>query len=277
MPRSQNRFGPALVRVFPGCVTLGQAVAFNMFLAFFPMLLFALGVLSGFDRFEEVARELPQRLRTIVPPGSERVILEYFVRRNIHAWRWIYLGLGGTLIAGTQVLIGLMQGFRVIERVQPRLAYWRLQLRALGLLCLTIVPWLAFVVLTVFGRPARGWMLHQFGFSTVVRGLAAGIYHGLALVLALLVVLVTYRLGQPAMRAWREVLPGAVVATVLWWAVDIAFGFYVRLVPYGAVYGGLAAAIGLLLWMYLTAMVLFIGAAYNAVGREKGVAAAAFR
>jgi uncharacterized BrkB/YihY/UPF0761 family membrane protein len=42
------------------------------------------------------------------------------------------------------------------------------------------------------------------------------------------------------------------------------FGFYVRHVPYGIVYGGLAAAIGLLLWMYMTAMVIFLGAAYNA-------------
>jgi uncharacterized BrkB/YihY/UPF0761 family membrane protein len=38
--------------------------------------------------------------------------------------------------------------------------------------------------------------------------------------------------------------------------------------PYDAVYGGLAAAIGLLLWMYLTAIVVLAGAAYNAEARE---------
>jgi membrane protein len=67
------------------------------------------------------------------------------------------------------------------------------------------------------------------------------------------------------------------VATVLWWAVDISFGFYVRYMPYSAVYGGLAAAIGLLLLMYLTAMVLFIGAAYNAVNREMSSAKETYR
>ncbi len=80
---------------------------------------------------------------------------------------------------------------------------------------------------------------------------------------------VIYRLGQPDMEGWHDVFPGAAVATILWWIVDIGFGFYVRYVPYGTVYRGLAAAvIGLLLWMYLTAMVIFIGAAYNAVTRE---------
>jgi membrane protein len=34
--------------------------------------------------------------------------------------------------------------------------------------------------------------------------------------------------------------------------------------PYDVVYGGLAAAIGLLIWMYLTALVVLLGAAYNA-------------
>jgi membrane protein len=38
----------------------------------------------------------------------------------------------------------------------------------------------------------------------------------------------------------------------------------VRKMPYDVVYGGLAAAIGLLIWMYLTALVVLLGAAYNA-------------
>jgi membrane protein len=50
--------------------------------------------------------------------------------------------------------------------------------------------------------------------------------------------------------------------------VDIVFGFYVRKMPYDLVYGGLAAAIGLLLWMYVTALVVLIGAAYNAEARQ---------
>ncbi|MGC1583473.1 MAG: YihY/virulence factor BrkB family protein, partial [Candidatus Acidiferrales bacterium] len=218
--------------------------------------------------FEAIAREMPERLRTIVPPGSEQVIAEYFVRKHPHSWQWTILGFGGLLIAGTQVLIGLIQGFSVVEGTEKPRSYIRLQLRALLLLCITIVPWIAFVFLTIFARPARGWLLHQFGLSLFVRGLFAAAYHGLTLVLAMIVVVVIYRLGQPAMRAFAEVAPGAMVATVLWWAVDITFGFYVRYMPYSAVYGGLAAAIGLLLWMYLTAMVLFVGAAYNAVTRE---------
>jgi membrane protein len=272
-----ERLGLAFGRVFPGCVTLGQAVAFNMFLAFFPLLLFGLGVLSAVSPFESAVRELPERLRTIVPPGSEQVVLDYFVRPHAHAWRWTILGFGGLLVAGSQVLTGLMQGFRIVESTETVRVYWRLQLRALTVLCITIVPWLGFEAMTVFARPARHWMVQQFGLGLWVEWLFAGVYHGLTLILAMIVVVIVYRLGQPAMRAFAEVAPGAMVATVLWWVVDIVFGFYVRYMPYNAVYGSVAAAIGLLLWMYLTAMVLFVGAAYNAVSRDVDIAKQDYR
>jgi membrane protein len=62
----------------------------------------------------------------------------------------------------------------------------------------------------------------------------------------------------------RHVLPGAMVATLLWWLVDVLFGVYVRRVPYSVVYGGLAAVIGLIIWMQLSAVIIFLGAAWNA-------------
>ena len=54
------------------------------------------------------------------------------------------------------------------------------------------------------------------------------------------------------------------VATLLWWVADIGFGFYVRKVPYNVVYGGLAAVIGLLIWMQISTIIIFLGAAWNA-------------
>jgi membrane protein len=54
------------------------------------------------------------------------------------------------------------------------------------------------------------------------------------------------------------------LATLLWWLVDVLFGVYVRRVPYNMVYGGLAAVIGLIIWMQLSAVIIFLGAAWNA-------------
>jgi len=258
----------AMGRVFPDCVTLSQAIAFNMFLAFFPLLLLALGLLGATSLFPDALKEIPDRLSMILPPGSSRVVAEYFVRRAIHPWRWFSLGLGGTLLAGSQVMVGYMEAFRVIEGDLLRPGYWRRQLRALVLLCLTIVPMLAVVVLTVFGRQIRSSQLFRIGSPHFTREIEIAGYAAVVFVLAMGVLVLLYRIGRPGHAGFRALLPGAAVSTVLWWAADIAFGWYVRKMPYDVVYRGLASAIGLLLWMFLTAIIVLLGAAYNAEAQD---------
>jgi membrane protein len=272
MDRLLNCLYRGFTRIFPDCMTLSQAIAFNMFLAFFPMLLLVLGILSSKESFHGAVRELPERLRMILPPGSEDVVVQYFTRKGQHPWKWFLLGLGGTLLAGSQVMAGLIEGFRVIEADEFRQSYWRIQARALLLLLLTIVPSLVVIILTVFGRQARAWLIHQFGLAVLIRALAFIFQVGLVFGLSMIVLVLLYRIGRPGHKGFRDVMPGAAIATVLWWVVDIIFGVYVRKMPYNVVYGGLAAAIGLLLWMYMTAIVVLWGAGYNAEWRESASA-----
>jgi len=264
-----TRLVRALGRVFPDCVTLSQAIAFNMFLAFFPLLLFTLGVLGGTRLFHDALQEIPDRLNLILPPGSAGVVSAYFVRKTIHTWRWMVLGLGGTLVTGTQVMVGYIEGFRVIEGDLLRSGYWRRQGRALLLLCLTIVPMLSVVTLTVFGKQTRAWLMLRTRSVYMTHELELTLYAIVVFVLAMGVLVVLYRLGRPGHPGMLDLLPGALVSTILWWAADIVFGWYVRKMPYDAMYRGLAAAIGLLLWMFLTAMIVLLGAAYNAEAREE--------
>lgn len=253
-----------LGRVIPDCLTLSQAIAFNMFLAFFPMLLLILGILSSQASFHNALREVPERVRMIVPPGSEDIITQYFVRKGQHPWKWFLLGLGGTLIAGSQVMVEFMQAFRIIEEDQVHPTYWKSHARALLLLLVTLVPALIVVILTVFGKQARAALIHSFGVPMLFNALAFLFQAGFVFVLSMVVLVLLYRLGRPEHRGLLKLMPGAVVATILWWTVDIIFGLYVRKMPYDVVYGGLAAAIGLLIWMYLTALVVILGAAFNA-------------
>jgi len=262
----------ALGRIFPDCVTLGQAIAFNMFLSFFPMLLLALGILGNTSLFHDALREIPDRLNLIVPPGSADVITGYFVRRVANPYRWIALGLGTTLIAGTQVMVGFMEAFRIIEGDLLRPGYWRRQVRALILLCVTVIPMLSVVLLTVFGRQTRAWLMLETGSAYATRELELGFYAAVVFLLAMAVLIMIYRIGRPGHAGLLSLLPGAAVATFLWWAADISFGWYVRKMPYDAVYRGLASAIGLILWMFLNAMIVLMGAAYNAEVRETATA-----
>ena len=65
--------------------------------------------------------------------------------------------------------------------------------------------------------------------------------------------------------SWRWLTPGAAMATVLWLAGSALFSIYVsRLGSYDATYGSLGAVIVLLLWFWLSALVVMLGATVDA-------------
>jgi membrane protein len=202
---------------------------------------------------------------SFLPPGSQQIVSDFLTRGGPQqAWRWALVGWTGTLLAGTQVMRLLMEGIHTIYGDPERPSFFRRQIRALFLLLLTIAPLLVASILGVFGRPLRQWAAYQLGQSSVSRAVWAVFYHGTAILLAAIAVTIIYRWARPNEKSLATVVPGALLGTLLWWVVDLGFGFYVRKMPYGVIYGGLAAVIGLLIWMELSAMIIFLGAAWNA-------------
>jgi len=250
-------------RVIPQCGMVSQAVAFNMFLVFFPSLLVALGLMNRSLRGTS-GQDLAARLTTILPPGSWQLISDFVLRQGVNPWIWVILGWLGTLLAGSQVMKLIMEGIHLIYGEPEKHSFLGRQLRGLLLFSVSIVAWLVAVALSVFGRPLRQWMIRGFGTSPLVRGVWTVVLPLLAMVLAMLVLMLIYRIARRRSTTWRSILPGAAAATILWWAVNLLFGIYVRKMHYGPVYGGLAAVFGLMIWMEFSAMIVFLGAAWNA-------------
>lgn len=254
----------ASLRVYPEGQTITEAVAFNMFLAFFPILLLGLGILHGTSWGAAAVLQMWFRLQIILPPESARLVGAYLGRHGQSAQDWMLVGLAGTLLVGMRLMNVLMSGFRCVCRDKSAPRFASRQWRSVVLLCLTIFPWLTVVILTIAGAETRRWMNDTGRGSLGLRIGWTGGYLAFVFALGVVVLMAVYRIGRPQHQSWREVLPGAALATVLWWAVDLIFGTYVRHMPYDVVYGGVAAAIGLLVWMYLTTIVVLLGEAYNA-------------
>jgi len=251
-------------RVFPRCSMIAQAIAFNLFLAFFPALLIAVALATTRIGGKTSLLEMVQDLTEFLPPGSQGVVSEFLVKRGPDAWKVALLGWSGTLLAGSQVMKLVMEGIHTIYGDAEKPGFLHRQLRGLLLLLLTIAPLLGAAVLGILGRPLRKWIAHEVGKHSILQGWWNVFFPLAAMVLAMAAVTMIYRFARPSEDSLRNVLPGAAVATVLWWVADVAFGAYVRRVPYSVVYGGLAAVIGLIIWMQLSAVIIFLGAAWNA-------------
>ena len=253
----------AFGRVFPRCSTISQAIAFNVFLAFFPTLLLAMGFASSWIGSRTALLEAIRDFTEFLPPGSQGIVID-FLRHSGDIWKLAALGWFGCLIGGTQVMKLLMDGIHLIYGDEERIGFLHRQFRGLLLLLITMAPILVAGILGVFGRPLRHWAVGLIGLHGLVEGLWLVIFPLVAMILAMLALTVIYWVARPKEESLRHMLPGAALATLLWWMVNALFGFYVRRVPYSLVYGGLAAVIGLLVWMQISAVIVFLGAAWNA-------------
>ena len=137
------------------------------------------------------------------------------------------LGLGGTLIAGTQMMRLFIEGFHITQRIERPPIFEQIW-RAILLLCVTLAPTVIAIVIVVFGKQMRITMTQRFGFPVLIRVAWAVVLTIAALALAMFVLTLVYRLGTRGQRSWGQVIPGAVIATPLWWLVSWIFGAYMR-------------------------------------------------
>ncbi|MFQ5817682.1 MAG: YihY/virulence factor BrkB family protein [Terriglobia bacterium] len=251
-----------------GCLLQAQGVAFAMFLAFFPALVFLVGIFVGSAQLTPALEDMLEGLKAVLPPGSRQPVLASLAQLSARPLQLLVLGFVATVFLGSGFMLALNRAFTDIYDTTETRSFWRRQGLAMGLVLLTVVPWVFVTLLVMFGKQVRTWLLLTLGreFGPAIRTAWTLGYFTVAILTALFVLALLYYVLVPNQHHhWRDVLPGAALALALWWIVTSAFGFYVRkLAVYSLLYGGFAATIGLLVWMYLSAIVVLMGAQFNA-------------
>src|SRR3989304_7267419 len=110
MTRARGSLFAAFRRVVPDCITQSQAIAFNMFFAFFPMMLLGLGVVASSSRLRGGVLDIVRQLGLVFPPGAQPALEQFLTRSGEDAWGWISLGSVGTLLAGRQMMRVVVRG-----------------------------------------------------------------------------------------------------------------------------------------------------------------------
>src|SRR5437879_960505 len=139
-------------RVFPRCGVISQAIAFNLFLAFFPTLLIAVALATSRIGGKTSLFDLITDFTQFLPPGSQAIVSEFLVKRGPEAWRVAALGWTGTLLAGSQVMKLVMHGIHTIYGDTQEFGFLHRQVRGLMLLLVTIAPLVWAAVLCVVGK-----------------------------------------------------------------------------------------------------------------------------
>ena len=251
------------------CLNLGQSAAYSAMISLFPALVVAGAAIALLPDAAPLKTNVGEFFDQVLPAPVFPLLTGYFSGspRNPHTVRALALAVFVSLSGASSILATLMEGLLRAEHLPSTCwTFWQRRGRALALVPLSLVPLLLATVLVMFGRWIAAWVAELLpaavrpGFFVLVLALRWIVaLAGVAAVTALI-----YHVGTPKQQSWKRTLPGAMMATGLWFVTTLAFGWYVtRFANYSLVYGSLGAGIALLLWLYIVFLSVLCGAEFN--------------
>jgi membrane protein len=255
-------------------INTAKAVAYSGMLMLFPALLVITTVLAQAPEGNSMVGEIRIAFEQILPADSMDMLQDYVLNRRIQSGQVIFSASSLSIFAGLGMMLSFMEGFRRAYRL-PRedWSFWGRRMRALLLVPIALVPLSLATLMVVFGHQIELWTIANADHELrpIVILVWRMVRWSLALITSITLLTVLYHFGTRRKERWFWVLPGSICSTVIWFPATLAFGWYVtRIADYSMFYGSFGAGIATLVWLYITAFSVLIGAELNgALFRER--------
>jgi membrane protein len=254
-----------------GVFGIAKGAGYSALLSFFPLLTSAAAILVEV-RAEYVAVQLTGFLAEILPPGTDIVVISQLRFRGNKPFGLLVVALVIALWAASSVIKSLIDGFHVAYRVPRNRGFFHSTAVAMLLVLAAAVPFVVASSLVLFGQQADSVMLSFFKVDPMLNPLATAwealthvARYAVALAATVCLMCIIYYFGPYRKQRIRAVLPGAVLATLLWLGATTGFAWYMKNVAnYNVVYGSIGTGIALLVWMYLLCAIAIVGSEFNA-------------
>jgi len=246
---------------------IAKASAYSSILTFFPTLLVLGSVLAARRNTQAFSREISDALTKILPAGTSTA--QAYLRGS--SGRSVGVLFTTSLLSlwlASGVMISWMEGFRRSYALPKIWGLVKERLVALSLVILAGIPLSCATILVAFGNRIETRILFHVAheFSPYIYVMWMFVRWLIAILTSVSVIALIYHNAVPRTQPWHSVLPGATLATGMWFVVTMIFGWYLQhYADYSVIYGSLGAAIALLVWMYLISLVILIGAEFNAM------------
>jgi len=254
--------------------TNAAQVAFYFIFALFPLLLFLLSMIGlVLGAAENIRQELFGYLQEVIPGSALSLIRDTLDEVTTS-------GSGGKLTFGA--LIALWSASAGIDNIRIALndvydltetrPWWKYKLTSV-LVTLGIALMISLALgIGFYGPQFLNLLLSPAGLA-VDSALLLNLFSFAVMAVSLITsfALIYSVVPNHSPFTWRWITPGAISAIVLWILFSAGFRVYLHFFDsYSKTYGSVGAIIVLLLWLYLTALVILVGGVVNAVGEKFG-------
>jgi len=244
---------------------IAAGVAFYGLLALFPAITALLAIGGLLVEPNQIINQL-SALSGIVPEAVMTIITEQATEvagsRESGLGLAALLGIGLAIYSASKGMGSLMDGMNVAYDEQEERGFIRLKLETLGL-TLFLIFGLLVAVFAMVGIPV---LLNMLNFAAFAEAAAAVIVLAIILALTMVGLSVLYRYG-PSRDApeFQWVSPGAIAACIVWLMGSAGFAFYVaNFGSYNESFGALGGVVVLLMWLWISAFIVMLGAELNA-------------
>lgn len=246
-------------------VALAAGVTFYGILAIFPALAALVSVYGLFADPSIIQRDV-HALSSILPPGVIDVVGDQMRRLTSRGPTTLGATFAGSLVfslwSANSGIQSLFDALNIVYHEKEKRSYPKLYAVSLAF----TLAGLAFGIVVIGLVAVLPVALSYVHLGADIAVLLSGLRWPLMLVLIALAIAVVYRLGPSREKAqWRWVTWGSLLASVLWLGASMLFSWYTTsLASYDRTYGSLGAVIIFMTWVWITNIVVLLGAELDA-------------
>jgi membrane protein len=252
--------------------THASAVSYQLIFSFFPFVIFFIALLGVFD-LSNVFDWLRQQSQGIFLQQTTRQMNQILDQLQQRRTGMLSFGVAGALWAASSGMRSMMRALNVVYGVMEGRPLWkRYALSLVYTLGLGVMVAIA-TLLVLVSPPAIQALSQQFGMGRAFAVVWAWwLRWPFVVVLLTATIALVYRVGPDAQQRFRFVTPGAFLAVLAWIGASLAFNFYVRNIwNVDALYGGVGTIIVLLVYVFISSVIVLFGAEVNAVIEQQAV------
>jgi len=246
-------------------LAIAAGLSYYFLLSLFPAMIFAAAVL-GYLPLPNLFDQLLLGLSKVMPPDSMSVVRKtmesVFVPNRAGL---ISFGMLFTLWSTSGGFAAIIEGLNVAYDVPETRPIWRTRLLALELTFIVGTLMVIALAVLIVGPEFGNWVARHTHTTVLFAWVWPRLRWFVAVGFTVLAVELLYFLAPNIKQRFWATLPGAIFSVGAWILVSLGLGIYLREFPnYNKTYGSLGAVIALMLWFYLSGIVLLVGAEFNA-------------
>lgn len=247
-----------------GCTSLASMLAYNFFLTLMGVLILTVSTITYLP-IDNLGEQIVGQLKDVLPSDALSLVDRTLARTFAHGrFPILILSLLGTIYVMSNGYAGLITSLNRIYRLKEHRPWLSVRLRALVMSLVAAGFILASFSMVIIAPIVASALSDDQGISVTISLWLGRMRWPVIILLVVAGIETIYRYGPSGGPGWRFLTPGTVLAAGAWLASTLAFGYYVdQFGAYESVYGTLGAVVVLLTWMWISALLVLIGAEIN--------------